>query len=145
MNNKKNDLIRRITDVDIINFLRDHDNSKFDSQALQDYINDDNKDYEDFLHTKYIDARQRIYEVYLANRFVELYRIEPVNNFTRVTFYPSKEEYYLNIPAYFKTNVNEKILPKPAPFVYVKFPPVDPKKIPGVHIIEDEALMVELD
>ena len=53
----------------------EHNDGKFDIEAIQDYINDDNKDYENYLHTKYLDARQRIYEVYLANRFIELFRI----------------------------------------------------------------------
>ena len=141
----KNKLINKISDQDVVEFLMEHNDGKFDIEAIQDYINDDNKDYENYLHTKYVDARQRIYEVYLANKFVELYRIQPYNNFVKVTFFPSQEEYLVNIPAYFMKTINDKLVTKPPPFVYQKFPPIDPKKTPGVHLIEDEPLKVELD
>ena len=41
--------------------------------------------------------------------------------------------------------INDKLVNKPPPFQYLKFPPIDPKKTPGVHLIEDEPLKVELD
>ena len=114
-------------------------------EALQQYIQEDNADYDNYLHTKYLDARQKILEVYMANKFNELFRIDPINNFTRVTFTDTQEEYYLNIPVYFQTKVEEVKIVKPPPFVYVRFPPGDPKKVPLVHVIEDEPLKVEID
>lgn len=136
----------KISRQDIFDFLTYSSMAKdFMPPHLKSYMEDDNKDFENYVDAKYLDARNKIYEVYLANQFRELYRIEPIKPFTRVTFLESQEEYYLNIPVYFKVDIGEAKVSKIPKFEYVAFPKSKEEKKPGVHIVEDEALKTELN
>lgn len=140
------DMQRGINKHDLLEFLLSQPTANVRMpQYLQAYIDDDNYDYENHIDLKYLEARKQIEEVYMANKFRELFRIEPINKFTRVTFLESQEEYYLNIPVYFKTEIGEAIINKKPKFEYIPFPKIKNEKNPNVHVPEDEALKTELD
>ena len=138
--NKQNITIREVSQY----LQEDEHATTFVNPNAPSLIEGDNHDYDAFLQQRYQQARQRLHEVYALNEFTELFRIEPVNNFTKVTFLDNHEEYFLNIPNYFKVHVEEIVI-KQEPFVYVPFKKAEKKKADKEHIEEDEPLKTELD
>lgn len=138
---------------------------QYDIQEINDYLlglgdyykenenlvrlNDsDNKDFDKFLNTKYQDTRQILYQLYSANKFKELFRVEPENNHAKVTFMEDHEVYYLNIPYYFQKPVSEETLkPKTEAFAYLDYPKAVKKASdkPLEHLVEDQPLKDQLD
>ena len=120
-----------------------------DLECIMDQVQEDNKLYEEYLQTKYMDARSKVYDLYKVHKFEELFKIDPVNNFTRVRFPHLNEEYFLNIPSYFMKKLEQNEAPKRPKFEFVKFPHEEAKGKgkPAVEepVIEDESLKNELD
>lgn len=138
---------RKFTKKDVLGFLSEDNKQLFSDRIFEQDTFRENDKFELKLDDAFNHARTRIYALFAANKFQELFKIEPEAPFSKVKFLMTGEEFFINIPYYFQIVIEENPVPKRPKFVYVKFPPVNKKKAEaaGGHIQEDEALKVELD
>ena len=114
-------------------------------------VEEDNKLYEEYLQSKFLDSKKKVYEDYKNHKFTELFKIDAYMDFVRVRFPESKEDFYVNIPSYFIKTIKKPEEPKKSLFEYVKFPqaPEEKKGIKShaatTQIEESEPLKNELD
>lgn len=138
---------RKFSKKDVLSFLSEDNKQLFSDRIFEQDTMRENDKYELKLDDAFNDTRTRIYALFAANKFQELFKIEPEAPFSKVRFLASGEEFFINIPYYFQVVIEENPVPKRPKFVYSKFPPVDKKKAEaaGGHVHEDEPLKVELD
>lgn len=138
---------RKFSRKEVLGFLSDENRQLFSDPVFERDTVRENERFEAILDQRITDSKARIYALFAANKFKELFRIEPEPPFSKVRFLSSGEEFFINIPYYFEVKIEEHVKPKRPKFVYQRFPPVDKRKAEaaGGHVQEDEPLKVELD